>query len=59
MSSGSGICARCVMDSSMEGIVFDEQGICNYCTEFLERSRRVLFQKLEDSRRDRSVLSPG
>jgi N-acetyl sugar amidotransferase len=35
-------CARCVMDTSAPDIRFDEQGICNYCTDFLrERDRFV------------------
>ncbi len=31
------ICTRCVMDSSVHDISFDEQGVCNYCTEYLIR----------------------
>ena len=31
------MCSRCVMDTSAEDIVFDENGVCNYCTEFVER----------------------
>lgn len=34
-------CTRCVMDDTAVGIVFDEQGHCNYCTEFLERLERT------------------
>ena len=30
-------CLRCVMDASADGIVFDENGVCNYCKEFLDR----------------------
>ncbi len=29
------VCTRCVMDTSAEDIVFDENGVCNYCTDFL------------------------
>ena len=29
------VCTRCVMDTTAEGITFDEAGVCNYCTEFL------------------------
>ena len=25
------ICSRCVMDSDIPGIMFDEKGVCNYC----------------------------
>jgi N-acetyl sugar amidotransferase len=39
------ICTRCVMDTSAADIRFDENGVCNYCTEFLERSGHVLHQE--------------
>lgn len=48
------ICTRCVMDTSASGICFDDHGVCNFCTEFLERSGHLLHidtnlrrQKLE------------
>jgi len=25
------ICTRCVIDSSVPGVTFDENGVCNYC----------------------------
>jgi N-acetyl sugar amidotransferase len=31
------ICTRCVMDTSDPDIVFDEKGICNHCTGFIQR----------------------
>jgi len=33
------VCTRCVMDTSATNIVFDENGVCNYCTDFSERLR--------------------
>lgn len=30
-------CTRCIMDDTASGIVFDEQGRCSYCSEFLAR----------------------
>jgi N-acetyl sugar amidotransferase len=30
------VCTRCVMDTTATDIVFDENGVCNYCTNFLE-----------------------
>ena len=33
-------CARCVMDTSASDIVFDAQGVCNYCTDFLRDRER-------------------
>ena len=35
------ICTRCVMDTSDPWIRFDAEGICNHCTEFLERRLAV------------------
>lgn len=31
------VCTRCVMDTTAKDIVFDENGVCNYCTTFLNR----------------------
>ncbi len=41
------VCARCVMDTSAAGIVFDEGGVCNYCIEFLQRAGHVLCTDAE------------
>lgn len=48
------ICARCVLDSSASDIKFDENGYCNYCSEFIKNSGSLLVidskeqnQKLE------------
>lgn len=38
------VCSRCVMDTSASDIVFDINGVCNYCTEFLERSAHIVFK---------------
>lgn len=32
------ICKTCVMDSTMPGTVFNEDGVCNNCTEFPEKA---------------------
>lgn len=42
MSKSYQVCMRCVMDISAADITFCDEGICNYCTEFLERSAHVL-----------------
>lgn len=41
-------CTRCVMDTSAADIVFDSNGVCSYCTEFLERSSHVIFEQSHD-----------
>ena len=38
------VCTRCVMDTSAADISFDRAGVCNFCTEFLERSGQVLHK---------------
>lgn len=38
------VCSRCVMDTSASDIIFDSEGVCNYCTEFLERSGHIVFK---------------
>lgn len=37
-------CTRCVMDTTASDITFDEHGVCNYCTEFLERSSHIIHE---------------
>jgi predicted PP-loop superfamily ATPase len=39
-------CTRCVMDTSALDIIFDQEGICNYCTEFIKKNNH-LFEDLE------------
>lgn len=38
------VCNLCVMDTSASDITFDAQGVCNYCTEFLIRSKDIINQ---------------
>ena len=42
MSKESKVCTRCIMDTTASDITFDDQGICNYCTNFLLHSGSVL-----------------
>ena len=39
-------CSRCVMDTTASDITFDEQGVCNYCIEFLESSSHIIHEDL-------------
>ena len=36
------LCTHCVMDTSATEISFNEQGVCNFCTEFLTQSDYVM-----------------
>ena len=46
-------CSRCIMDETAEDIVFDEEGVCNYCTGFLEKRARLIA--LNDEERVRRL----
>lgn len=36
------VCKRCVLDNTVSEIQFDENGFCNYCTEYLSRKHAIL-----------------
>lgn len=42
MTESKTICTRCIMDRSVPNISFDDQGVCNYCREYLEQCSHVL-----------------
>lgn len=44
------ICTRCVMDTSDPDIVFDENGICNHCTGFIQRLQSRGYVKGESEK---------
>lgn len=50
------VCSRCVMDTSARDITFDENGICNFCRDFLEKSGHLLFMDEADRNRKREAL---
>jgi len=37
-------CTRCVMDTTDPSIKFDDEGCCNHCNEFLERTSKLTYQ---------------
>ena len=39
------VCKRCIMDTTADDIFFDLNGICNYCTEFIERQNKIKKNK--------------
>ena len=52
----SQMCVRCVMDTSAENISFDEDGRCNYCTNFLSNPGYFLNKNRADSKKELDVL---
>ena len=45
------VCIRCVMDTTIKVIDFDENGICNYCKDYDYRVATELYKEPERSRR--------
>jgi len=41
------VCTRCVMDTTASDIVFDENGVCNYCTTYLKRMEDAQAQIID------------
>lgn len=41
------MCTRCIMDTSDPDIIFDENGVCNHCTSFIERLKSRKYVKGE------------
>lgn len=50
MTNSYRLCTRCVMDTSAIDITFDENGVCNFCTDFLEKSSHVIFQSSDTNK---------
>lgn len=50
------ICTRCVMDTSDEDIVFDEQGVCNHCKDFEAILNQPKFEKTEADQKLKALI---
>lgn len=50
------ICTRCVMDTSAKSIVFDKNGACSFCTDFLERAGHIIHPDLEAQKQQMDSL---
>ncbi len=48
------VCTRCIMDTAVPDIKFDEKGQCNYCAEYIEKISRM---KTQESERNNLLLS--
>lgn len=53
---GARVCTRCVMDESAPDILFDDQGICNYCKAFEDVHRRYVAPDPAERRRRLDAL---
>ncbi len=44
-------CNRCVMDTSDPEITFDENGFCNHCTEYIEKTSNYTYKGEESDKK--------
>lgn len=49
-------CTRCIMDETASDIRFDEDGVCNYCTNFLEKQAKHIGATPEERARRLAAL---
>ena len=45
------VCNRCIMDTTIKIINFDENGICNYCKTYEHRVSNELYKEPERSQK--------
>ena len=50
------VCSRCVMDTTHADIVFDENGVCNYCYEY-EIAARALLPEPKRSKKLNEIIA--
>ncbi|KLN65593.1 N-acetyl sugar amidotransferase [Vibrio sp. VPAP30] len=46
------VCSRCVLDTTVQDIVFDDQGVCNYCHDYDERIAHITYKSPEQRKSD-------
>lgn len=51
------ICTRCIMDTSDPEIVFDENGVCNHCSLYDEKQRRVAASEKEKKQKLEKLIA--
>ncbi|MFN3916370.1 MAG: N-acetyl sugar amidotransferase [Flavobacteriales bacterium] len=44
MNSYYQLCKRCIMDTTDEFIIFDEEGNCNHCSEYFNLTEKLIFK---------------
>lgn len=56
MNKSEQICKRCVMDTSIQSINFDNDGICNYCKDYEKRIKNEILKEPKRSQKLENVL---
>jgi N-acetyl sugar amidotransferase len=51
------VCKRCIMDTTASDIVFDDEGICNYCSAFVTKhSKHIAADEIQRQQRLDSLV---
>ena len=50
------ICKNCIMDTSDPEIIFDEDGVCNYCRSYKDRKRIFTIEEEEKPARLQTLI---
>ena len=50
------ICKKCIMDTSDEQIVFNENGICNHCISFEEQFKLIPKENFSESKQFKNLI---
>jgi len=51
------MCKRCVMDTTDPDIVFDENCICNHCTDYFEKEKKFVFKGEEGEKKLKEIVN--
>ena len=51
------ICRRCVMDSSIKEITFDDNGVCNFCTSYFNKVNDRLYHGKEGEQKLKELVA--
>lgn len=49
-------CLRCVMDTTDSEIVFDDKGYCNHCSDYFEKTSKLVYQGEEGEKKLKTIV---
>ena len=50
------ICTKCVMDTTDTEIVFDEDGVCNHCYDYIEQKKKLITDPVQREKALQEVI---
>ena len=53
------ICSRCCLDKSASGIVFDNEGVCNFCHQAIKALKEIELEKPNLEKRIEQIRKDG